>query len=175
MKAKYQEHAQVENGLTKIEFVKEIEKLLHMTREFADIKLKYGYLDLNKSYSFTRAEQFIEANVEVIDDCVLLKWVNQSDMFGEIISISGDSFSGILQDVFTKADMLFKPRLCKAEEEVGFMRMDELATKFKDEIQYQEAGEYAWKFFTEECDMTEEELEYFGIENPMESEDGNYV
>lgn len=48
---------------------------------------------------------------------------------------------------------------------ISWDRLSELATKFKDGLE-QDDEEEALKYFTEECDMTEEELDYFGIEKP---------
>lgn len=47
-------------------------------------------------------------------------------------------------------------------------RLEELATQFKDGL-LQDDKESAMEYFTEECEMTDYEMEFFGIE--MESED----
>lgn len=47
-------------------------------------------------------------------------------------------------------------------------RLEELATKFKDGL-IEDDEESAMEYFTEECEMTPCEMEFFGIE--MESED----
>ncbi len=48
---------------------------------------------------------------------------------------------------------------------ISWNRLSELATKFKDGLE-QDDKEEALKYFTEECEMTDEELKYFGIEKP---------
>lgn len=48
---------------------------------------------------------------------------------------------------------------------ISWDRLSELATKFKDGLE-QDDKEEALKYFTEECEMTDEELKYFGIEKP---------
>lgn len=48
---------------------------------------------------------------------------------------------------------------------VSYNRLSELATKFKDGL-IEDNAEEALKYFLEECDMTDDELEYFGIEKP---------
>lgn len=48
---------------------------------------------------------------------------------------------------------------------ISWERMSELATKFKDGLELDD-NEEALKYFTEECEMTDKELEYFGIEKP---------
>lgn len=48
---------------------------------------------------------------------------------------------------------------------ISWDRMSELAAKFKDGLE-QGDKEEALKYFTEECEMTDKELEYFGIEKP---------
>lgn len=53
----------------------------------------------------------------------------------------------------------------KEKKEISYERLSELATKFKDGLE-QDDYEEALKYFTEECEMTDEELEYFGIEKP---------
>lgn len=47
---------------------------------------------------------------------------------------------------------------------ISWDRMSELATKLKDRLEYND--EEALRYFTEECEMTDEELNYFGIEKP---------
>lgn len=49
---------------------------------------------------------------------------------------------------------------------ISWDRMSELATKFKDGLNLDDKEE-ALKYFTEECEMTDKELEYFGIEKPI--------
>ncbi len=49
-------------------------------------------------------------------------------------------------------------------------RLEELATKFKDGLVEDDSYE-AWEYFTEECEMEDYELEYFGITNPNEDSD----
>lgn len=56
------------------------------------------------------------------------------------------------------------------EQENNFIsrsRLEELATLFKDGLIEDDACT-AYEYFTEECDMDEQELEYFGITNPNE-------
>ena len=48
---------------------------------------------------------------------------------------------------------------------ISYDRLSELATMFKDGLE-QGDKEEALKYFIEECDMTDEELDYFGIEKP---------
>lgn len=48
---------------------------------------------------------------------------------------------------------------------ISWDRLSELATKFKDKLE-QDDREEALRYFTEECEMTDEELKYFGIEKP---------
>ena len=66
-------------------------------------------------------------------------------------------------------DMSYKSamKLFKGEEEkpISWNRLSELATKFKDGLE-QDDKEEALKYFTEKCEMTDEELKYFGIEKP---------
>lgn len=66
-------------------------------------------------------------------------------------------------------DMSYKAamKLFKGEEEklISWDRLSELATKFKDGLELDDKEE-ALKYFTEECEMTDEELKYFGIEKP---------
>lgn len=57
---------------------------------------------------------------------------------------------------------------------IAFDRACELASKFKDKIaddamEFNDSDEDFLEFFTEECEMNEEELEFFGIK--MESEE----
>ena len=42
-------------------------------------------------------------------------------------------------------------------------RLEELATLFKDGL-FEDASEFAREYFTDICDMTENELEFFGID-----------
>ena len=66
-------------------------------------------------------------------------------------------------------DMSYKAaiKLFKGEEEkpISWERLSELATKFKDGLELDDKEE-ALKYFTEKCEMTDEELKYFGIEKP---------
>lgn len=48
---------------------------------------------------------------------------------------------------------------------ISYDRLSELATKFKDGLELDDKEE-ALKYFTEKCEMTDKELEYFGIEKP---------
>lgn len=58
---------------------------------------------------------------------------------------------------------------CRTEENyISRYRLEELATKFADGL-IQDDKESAMEYFTEECEMEDYELEFFGIET--ESED----
>lgn len=49
------------------------------------------------------------------------------------------------------------------EQPIPYVRLSELATLFKDGL-LQDDEESAYEYFSEECDMTEEEFEYFGLD-----------
>lgn len=90
----------------KIEFIKNIESLLRQTSEYSDIVIKYGYVSYfdDECYKGTSKKMFHESSEEVVpgmgqDECVLIKWKSQHDMFGIRQSIKMDSFSGIFHDV----------------------------------------------------------------------------
>lgn len=89
----------------KIEFIKNMESLLKQTEEYSDIVIKYGYVNYfdDECYKGTTKKMFHESS-EVVsgmgqDECVLIKWKSQHDMFGIRQSIKMDSFSGIFHDI----------------------------------------------------------------------------
>jgi len=49
------------------------------------------------------------------------------------------------------------------ERAVGHERLSELATKFKDGLMQDGDASYAMEYFEGECEMTESEMEWFGI------------
>lgn len=53
---------------------------------------------------------------------------------------------------------------------VSYARMSELATRFKDAL-IETDEDYAMECFSEECDMSDDEYEYFGIEHEVEEEE----
>ena len=53
---------------------------------------------------------------------------------------------------------------------ITYARMSELATRFKDAL-LETDEEYAMECFREECDMSDDEYEYFGIEHEVEEEE----
>lgn len=55
---------------------------------------------------------------------------------------------------------------------ITYARMSELATLFKDGL-IEDDEESAKEYFLGECDMDEDELRYFGIENEEEEEPGH--
>lgn len=107
-----------ENRTSKIDFIKEVEKVVRMTDAFEDLSITYGWLE-NK-YSKPDEET---GEVTVIDrvfhpsDRVLnnpdderemlrFKWGEQSDYFCLYQSIEADSYYGILRDVYKALDKL---------------------------------------------------------------------
>lgn len=59
---------------------------------------------------------------------------------------------------------------CERENEMSYDRLTELATLFKDGL-IEDDRETAMEYFEETCEMTEQEMEFFGIENEEEEED----
>lgn len=75
------------------------------------------------------------------------------------------------------SDYVKTQRQLEIEEDTGitFERACELATKFKDKIaddtmEFNDSGEAFLEFFTEDCDMNEKELDFFGIKTESEEE-----
>lgn len=60
------------------------------------------------------------------------------------------------------SELVKSPREAKAP--VNYDRMSELATLFKDGL-IEDDRETAMEYFTDTCEMTAEEMEYFGIES----------
>lgn len=59
---------------------------------------------------------------------------------------------------------------CENKSEMTYERLTELATLFKDGL-IEDDRETAMEYFEETCEMTEQEMEFFGIENEEEEED----
>lgn len=75
------------------------------------------------------------------------------------------------------SDFVKSQRQLEIEEDTGitFDRACELATKFKDKIaddamEFNDSDEDFLEFFTEDCDMNERELDFFGIKAESEAE-----
>lgn len=75
------------------------------------------------------------------------------------------------------SDYVKTQRQLEIEEDTGiiFERACELATKFKDKIaddamEFNDSDEDFLEFFTEDCDMNERELDFFGIKTESEEE-----
>lgn len=75
------------------------------------------------------------------------------------------------------SDYVKSPRQLEIERDAGitFERVCELATLFKDKIaddamEFADSDEDFSEFFTEDCDMNERELEFFGIKTESEDE-----
>lgn len=75
------------------------------------------------------------------------------------------------------SDYVKTRRQLEIEEDTGitFDRACELATKFKDKIaddamEFNDSDEDFLEFFTEDCDMDERELDFFGIKKEREEE-----
>lgn len=61
-------------------------------------------------------------------------------------------------------------RVKTEEDYISRARLEELATKFKDGLlEYDE--DFAMEFFEEECEMTDSEMEWLGIESNEEDEE----
>lgn len=78
------------------------------------------------------------------------------------------------------SDYIKSKRQIQIEEDTGitFDRACELATLFKDRIaddaiEFNESDEDFIAFFTEDCDMEENELSFFGLKTESEEDDEN--
>lgn len=58
-------------------------------------------------------------------------------------------------------------RECEHKSEMTYDRLTELATLFKDGL-IEDDRESAMEYFKETCEMTEQEMEFFGIEREVE-------
>ena len=61
-------------------------------------------------------------------------------------------------------------RYCTEPNYISRCRLEELATLFKDKL-LEIDDELAMEYFNEECEMTDEEKEFFGIETESEDDD----
>lgn len=85
----------------RIEFIKEMETFCRKCRALEDLVIERGYV----AYHFDRPEleqkEFVKTNGEIPvgnDECICIRWKDQSPKFGIIQPINGDSCYGILID-----------------------------------------------------------------------------
>ena len=112
------------------------------------IAIKNGYvLLLDKSEN----EYLIVKNFELI---------NCEEYKGEIINYYPNNIYGL----FGAVDNF---RYATEKDYIAYDRLSELATLFKDGL-IEDDKESAIKYFDEVCEMTDEEKEYFGVEEESE-------
>ena len=90
-----------------------------------------------------------------------------SSMLSKDVEVCGNSF--IESDMLDKGIISNDDKNVKLQidykDKISYDRMSELATKFKDRIlELEDDYDYALEYLRDECDMSDYELNYFGIE-----------
>lgn len=88
----------------KIEFIKELEALMHKTRMFEDLVIEVGYREYRGDLDNPDRWEFIPC--EEKPKCLLLHWKDQSPRFGRLVPIDGDSCWGIMLDFMKVAERM---------------------------------------------------------------------
>ncbi len=91
----------------RIEFIKKLTDLIHMSRSFDNLVIEYGYLTYEGEgqRTFHRADN--ESDIpKGGHECLSLKWQGQNDMFARYQSIEADSCWAILIDAVRALDRM---------------------------------------------------------------------
>ena len=104
--------------------------------------------------------------VKIID--VFEEFLSEKGISVENGEKSGEESEAIIfgSDYYGLADRLLELiKGYEADRPVPYERLSELATRFKDGL-IEDDEEETLKYFSDECEMTEQEYDYFGIEVP---------
>lgn len=88
----------------KIEFIKELETLMHKTRMFKDLVIEVGYREYKGDSDDPDRWEFIPC--EEKPEWLLLRWKEQDSRFGRLVPIDGDSCWGIMIDFMKVAERM---------------------------------------------------------------------
>lgn len=104
--------------------------------------------------------------VKIID--VFEEFLSEKGISVENGEKSGEESEAIIfgSDYYRLEDRLLELiKEYEADRPVPYERLSELATRFKDGL-IEDDEEEALQYFSDECEMTEQEYDYFGIEVP---------
>lgn len=88
--------------MNKIEFIRRINELLNDAD--MGVEIKYGYS--GDGSRFTEVDRTLDIDDSFRRECVLVKYIGQSDQFGLVQSIEADGKYWILKDILKAVDRL---------------------------------------------------------------------
>lgn len=101
----------MENGINKLDFIKEVERVVRMTTVFKDLNITYGWLEIERYDTpdedgkyYVKNKTFHESDRVLNEkndprEMLRFRWGKQSDLYCIYRSIEADSYWGILIDV----------------------------------------------------------------------------